>query len=250
MSNCTYKYIVIMKNGTLKILERPQSQPPNRQEWQSNPGETNLSSLFLVNYKSTLITEQEMLNNSKKAKKALQFFSEKEPLFELSNFYVHSRELLFKGIKYSTSEHAYQAQKYMQAGGPEANVNFAKEIATAKSPYQAKLLANQDKCSRYNWQKPLLATINKYKELGVVRRSDWELEKLSIMREILFAKFTQDLHCKMVLLSTVGEYLEEASPHDSYWGIGKTGTGTNHLGLLLVEVRELLLLEDFVLEPF
>lgn len=191
-----------------------------------------------------------MINNSKKARKALQFFSEKESLFELSNFYVHSRELLFNGIKYSTSEHAYQAQKYMQAGGPEANINFAKEIATAKSPYQAKLLANQDKCCRYNWQKPLLATITKYKQLGIVKRGDWENEKLSIMREILVAKFTQDLHCKSVLLSTVGEYLEEASPHDSYWGIGKNGTGANHLGVLLVEVREILLLDDLVLEPF
>jgi diaminohydroxyphosphoribosylaminopyrimidine deaminase/5-amino-6-(5-phosphoribosylamino)uracil reductase len=45
-------------------------------------------------------------------------------------------------------------------------------------------------------------------------------------------------------LSTAGYFLEEASPHDSFWGIGKFGNGTNVLGKVLEEERETLLLNE------
>lgn len=57
------------------------------------------------------------------------------------------------------------------------------------------------------------------------------------MRDIILAKFTQNARCKQVLLSTKGQMLYEDSPYDDFWGIGSAKNGQNHLGKLLVEIR-------------
>ena len=57
-------------------------------------------------------------------------------------------------------------------------------------------------------------------------------------------KFTQDDHCKKVLLSTHGSDLAEASSRDSFWGIGSDGKGQNHLGKILSQVRRELIVEQ------
>ena len=40
------------------------------------------------------------------------------------------------------------------------------------------------------------------------------------------------------LLATGDEELVEDSPNDYYWGRGRSGTGKNTLGRILMEVRE------------
>lgn len=62
------------------------------------------------------------------------------------------------------------------------------------------------------------------------------------------AQFTQHEGPRALLLSTAslgfsGRALDlvEASPHDFFWGRGVDGSGFNHLGMLLMSVREELL---------
>lgn len=120
----------------------------------------------------------------------------------LSNFYPY--EVEFEGHKYKSSEAAYQAQKC-----PDRLSEFLEIDARA-----AKRLGQQ-----------------------VNVRPDWEAEKLNIMYRILRVKFAAE-PLRPKLLATKGAYLEETNYwHDTFWGV-YNGTGSNHLGRLLMVVRD------------
>ena len=58
------------------------------------------------------------------------------------------------------------------------------------------------------------------------------------MHEICMAKFTQNLLLKEKLLATGTEELVEGNNHgDTFWGC-VNGKGENHLGKILMKVRE------------
>ena len=71
---------------------------------------------------------------------------------------------------------------------------------------------------------------------------------LDIMREGVTLKFTQVEGLRKALLSTNDKELIEASPRDSFWGVGvslgnkdlrnRSKWGMNHLGKILMEVRD------------
>ena len=70
-------------------------------------------------------------------------------------------------------------------------------------------------------------------------RPDWEEVKVDLMRDILFAKFTQNEDLKAILVATGKRELKEHTPRDKFWGDGgKKGNGKNMLGKLLMAVRE------------
>lgn len=123
----------------------------------------------------------------------------------LSNFYPCQVE--FDGEVYPTVEHAYQAAKTL-------NPIERKMIGGAKTPGQAKKLAK--KCSR---------------------RDHWEVMKIPVMRGLLEQKFNQ-LFFRKKLTETGGAILIEGNYWgDVFWGVCK-GEGTNHLGRLLMDIRE------------
>lgn len=85
-------------------------------------------------------------------------------------------------------------------------------------------------------------------------RDKWNSVCRDFVREINYAKFTQNDRLKKVLLATAGTTLVEASPMDKIWGIGlvaqdpraknrATWLGTNWLGEALTQVREQILKE-------
>jgi ribA/ribD-fused uncharacterized protein len=80
----------------------------------------------------------------------------------------------------------------------------------------------------------------------VILRSDWEDVKVDIMTEIVFRKFTQNEKLKKKLLATGDMELVEGNYwHDNIWGDCycdkcKSTNGQNILGIILMEVRELL----------
>lgn len=83
---------------------------------------------------------------------------------------------------------------------------------------------------------------NEAKRLGrnVQLRPDWEQVKLEIMEQIVRAKFTQNGDLKQLLLDTGELVLEEGNTwHDTFWGVdAATREGCNHLGKILMKVRE------------
>ena len=71
-------------------------------------------------------------------------------------------------------------------------------------------------------------------------RGDWDNYKLEAMEVALREKFKQP-YFKKILQSTQGSDIIENSPYDSFWGTGDEeglGQGYNHLGRLLMKIRD------------
>ena len=71
-------------------------------------------------------------------------------------------------------------------------------------------------------------------------RADWDSVKMKVMRDAIFAKFQQNSQLKARLLSSDEEPLIHESSSDFVWGQSKDGVGQNQLGVVLMEMRELL----------
>ena len=122
----------------------------------------------------------------------------------LSNYY--EAPLTYKGFAYGSSEAAYQGAKCGEA-----------ELFSGLRPHQSKVEARK-----------------------LPTREDWDDVKLEVMEEIVRAKFTQNEELAERLLATGDAIIvEENSWHDTFWGVdGKTGEGCNHLGKILMKIRD------------
>jgi ribA/ribD-fused uncharacterized protein len=158
-----------------------------------------------------------------------------------SNYYKQKTPIrLSDGSSYATTEHAFQAAKFDYPGASKESKRYAKEIASVKTPNMARILGLQKTGGGYAWRTKLNEVIIKYRDLGVVVRPDWSEARLEVMKNVLRAKFTQDEYCNTMLLRTGNRKIAEHTSRDSYWGDGGGDgtTGQNHLGRLLMEVRE------------
>lgn len=144
----------------------------------------------------------------------INFYSLNKPYGYFSNFARYPIEL--KGKVWPTSEHYFQGQKFPGTLDEE-------ELRGAVTP----MIAAQMGRERI---RPL--------------RHDWDAVKDNIMREALYAKFTQHSDLKEKLLETKDATLVEHTGNDSYWGDGGDGTGKNMLGILLMEIREVIQREN------
>lgn len=124
----------------------------------------------------------------------------------LSNFFA--TPLLYEGLKYQSSEAAFQAAKSFAPSEREA--------ISKMSPDKAKLAGRKVKL-----------------------RSDWEAVKVSIMEEVLRAKFTQNPELMKKLLATGQALLVEGNDwRDTFWGFDvNLGYGVNMLGQILMKLR-------------
>lgn len=79
-------------------------------------------------------------------------------------------------------------------------------------------------------------------------RSDWEAVKVSIMEDVVREKFLQNPELLKKLLDTGdAELIEGNGWHDTFWGVDQnTGEGENHLGRILMRLREELGGEDYL----
>jgi N-glycosidase YbiA len=139
---------------------------------------------------------------------AVYFYSKTTAYYELSNFSPHGFEL--DGAYWPTVEHYFQAQKF------PSQPDYQDRIRRAHLPKDAKSLGRSRK---------------------VPLRPDWEEVKDDVMRRALRAKFLAHPELMAVLSGTGARELIENAPSDYYWGCGRTGTGKNRLGHLLMELR-------------
>jgi N-glycosidase YbiA len=137
----------------------------------------------------------------------IEFYSKTNAYSQFSNFSPHGIEM--DGLWYPTVEHYFQAMKFP---GHE----HAEKIRLAAKPAVAKQLGRSRK---------------------VPIRGDWEAVKVEIMRAAVRKKFQSHAELAEVLLGTGDEQLVEAAPADYFWGCGKSGSGQNWLGKILMEVR-------------
>ena len=140
----------------------------------------------------------------------INFYRVKDPYGEFSNFARFPIEL--KGKVWPTSEHYFQAQKF-------AGTEHEEAIRLQRSPMIAARMGRSRK-------RPL--------------RADWEQVKDGIMRDAVWAKFSQHEALRELLLSTGDAQIVEHTKKDRYWGDGGDGSGLNKLGKILMDVREAL----------
>lgn len=126
----------------------------------------------------------------------------------LSNMYPC--EFVINGVKFKSVEHYFQYSKIK-------NEDVKRSILSIESPAMTKILSSRNK-----------------------RVDNWEEIKLEVMYTGLKAKFSQNLDLKRLLLETEDELLEEGNTwNDRYWGVDYySRVGENHLGKLLMRVRE------------
>lgn len=136
----------------------------------------------------------------------------------LSNFFHHpfavpeplQREIRHAAPAVPTAEHLFQALKI----GPNGSLKDIFRILSADSPAKAKRLGRE-----------------------VLLRPGWKEERLHWMALVQRAKYT-DPKLRELLLSTGERDLQEGNNWgDDYWGLVK-GKGQNHLGKILMQLRE------------
>jgi len=122
----------------------------------------------------------------------------------LSNFELG--DVIYEGIKYPSSENAYQAAKSLDIQIRNQFVNI--------SPNESKKLGRK-----------------------IDVREDWEEVKYGIMYQIVLDKFSRNYELGDLLIETGDKYLEETNNwKDKVWGVFD-GVGKNWLGKILMDVR-------------
>jgi ribA/ribD-fused uncharacterized protein len=196
---------------------------------------------ILIHFAEIFMSKKNELGTDKKW---IRFYDPKNEYFEFSNFFKHKIPLLIDGKKYKTTEHYFQAQKYSK--DILKNLEYMQLIIDQNTPGMTKILAGRIKMNkdgtiqqgRYDWQKKLIETQIKYKDFIYFDPVEWELRRDSVMLTALEAKFTQDQHCKEILLSTEDSVLSENTSRDPYWGNGGHLNTVGRLGELLMLVRD------------
>lgn len=123
----------------------------------------------------------------------------------LSNFWPAT--VIYDDDTYPTVEHAYQAAKTL-------DVDARIRIQWASKPGDAKRMGRRIKL-----------------------REDWESIKLHVMDSLLMQKFAAEPLLSKLLGTGDDELIEANTWGDTYWGVCN-GVGDNHLGKLLMVVRE------------
>jgi ribA/ribD-fused uncharacterized protein len=138
---------------------------------------------------------------------AIRFYSKSDTYREFSNFAPYGVDL--DGAWWPTVEHYYQAQKF-------ADPELQQKIRKAEKPPIAKSLADKHKAAM---------------------RADWDAIKDDVMYRAVCRKFTSHPELKAMLLATKDEEILETAPTDTYWGVGRDGTGQNKLGRIIERIR-------------
>lgn len=128
----------------------------------------------------------------------------------LSNFFVSP--LVYDGRIWKSAEHAYQAAK-------TDNAVSQHEIWKAETPSRAKYIGRH-----------------------VTLRAGWDRQRVSVMKEILAAKFRRGGELGRRLIATHPKILIDGNQWgDRFWGavrVGQDWQGENWLGKLLMDRRQ------------
>lgn len=146
--------------------------------------------------------------------KEIRFYKE---FGEYGYLATYSNYGFFKdGVFWKTSEHYYQAQKFMDS-------DTKIRIQNAETP-------------------KIASTIGRDRKLNL--RSDWEEIKQDVMFDAVYYKFKQNKDILQKFLNTGNARIVEATVKENYWGCGPNNDGQNNYGKILIKVREKLRTEQ------
>jgi len=155
-------------------------------------------------------------------KDAIHFYDKNASYYEFTNTYPV--EIYFDGHAWKSTEHYYQAGKFNDPWDAyDKGVNGQKALKDIGFGSLQKELRRD----KYSGQK---------------NKDVWESENLQRMLKALWAKFTQNKNLKNKLLETKNKIIvEDAGSNDPFYGAGADYKGENHLGQMLMQVRDLML---------
>lgn len=146
--------------------------------------------------------------------KEIRFYKE---FGEYGYLATYSNYGFFKdGVFWKTSEHYYQAQKFMDS-------DTKIRIQNAETPKIASIIGRDRKLNL---------------------RSDWEEVKQDVMFDAVYYKFKQNRDILQKFLDTGNARIVEATVKENYWGSGPNNDGQNNYGKILIKVREKLRTEQ------
>lgn len=122
-----------------------------------------------------------------------------------SNFFICA--FTYNGVMFPTSEHAFQWAKCK-------NEADKVKVLQAITPGDAKKIGKQ-----------------------VELVDDWDTKRLTVMLEVIRAKFKNPLLADRLIKTGDKELVEHNTWNDYYWGVCN-GEGENWLGKILMKVRE------------
>ncbi|KIO19863.1 hypothetical protein M407DRAFT_82247 [Tulasnella calospora MUT 4182] len=147
-----------------------------------------------------------------KPPRTIYFYEKGKDYYNFTNFAPFT--VTYEGKKYPTSEHLFQAMKFLPH-----RPQLAEHIRTAGD-------------------RPTIPFMEARRFEPEVRH-DWRAINLEVMDVVLEHKFTQHPKLMDELLKTGdAKLVEDARDKDGFWGNGADGKGLNHLGYALMSLRE------------
>ena len=139
---------------------------------------------------------------------SVDFYREEGELGYLANYSNYG--FTVDGVYYPTAEHFYQASKF-------DNPEIIQKILSCKTAREAASVGRDQNNKR----------IDHFKDI-----------KLDKMYQAVYEKFQQNPDIRKKLIETGDEEIREMTDQESYWGVGPQLNGENHMGEILMRVRE------------
>ena len=139
---------------------------------------------------------------------SVDFYREEGELGYLANYSNYG--FTVDGVYYPTAEHFYQASKF-------DNPEIIQKILSCKTAREAASVGRDRNNKR----------IDHFKDI-----------KLDKMYQAVYEKFQQNPDIRKKLIETGDEEIREMTDQESYWGVGPQLNGENHMGEILMRVRE------------
>jgi len=139
------------------------------------------------------------------------FHNRNDPYYEFTNF-LENYPFFLDGMQWPTSEHYFQAQKYL-------DLQMKEEVRCLNSPRQVFDFTRSPRGNE-------------------LKRKDWDQIKDFVMERVVEAKFLQHENLFWMLINTANAELIEHTSNDNYWADGGDGSGRNQLGKTLMKVRD------------
>ena len=159
---------------------------------------------------TSILSSYQQLSVNSQMNQEIKFYNRGEPYFEFTNFYEPPNGILIDGYVWRNSEAYYQASKFK-------DIRHVRRVNKLQTPREAFIYARTHKSEQ---------------------RPDWFRVNIAVMRKALYAKFSQHPDLLRMLIETEDSILIEHTVNDSFWGDGGDGSGENHLGNLLMQLRE------------
>ena len=140
----------------------------------------------------------------------IDFYKEFGPLGYLANYSNHG--FYKNNIYYKTVEHYYQSEKF-------DNLDIKNKIINAETPKEASNIG---------------------RDRGNIRIDNFKDIKNKVMFDGIYEKFSQNKDIRNKLIQTGNAIIREMTIDEYYWGIGKDLSGSNNIGKILMNVREVL----------